>query len=137
MPNTYDIAVVGATGLVGQQMVKILEERAFPVGQLYPLASARSAGSFITFQHRDHKVENLEDFDFQRAHLVLFSAGGSVSAEFAPKAVSAGAIVIDNTSHFRNDEDIPLIVPEVNAERIADYKGRGIIANPNCSTIQL
>lgn len=137
MPNTYDIAVVGATGLVGQQMVKILEERAFPVGQLYPLASARSAGSSITFQHRDHKVENLEDFDFQRAHLVLFSAGGSVSAEFAPKAVSAGAIVIDNTSHFRNDEDIPLIVPEVNAERIADYKGRGIIANPNCSTIQM
>ena len=137
MSNTYDIAVVGATGLVGRQIIQILEERKFPVGRLYPLASERSAGSLIPFNHKDEEVEVLDNFDFKQVHLALFSAGGSVSAKFAPKAADAGAIVIDNTSYFRNDDDIPLVVPEVNVERIADYKERRIIANPNCSTIQM
>ena len=137
MSNTYDVAVVGATGLVGQAMIQILEERAFPVGRLFALASARSAGSTIEFRNEKVTVENLEDFDFHQVQLGLFSAGGSVSAEFAPKAAAAGVVVIDNTSHFRNDADIPLVVPEVNGERIAEYGARGIIANPNCSTIQM
>ena len=137
MSNTYDIAVVGATGLVGRQIIQILEERKFPVGRLYPLASERSAGSLISFNHKDEEVEVLDDFDFGQVHLALFSAGGPVSAKFAPKAADAGAVVIDNTSYFRNDEDIPLVIPEVNIERIADYKERRIIANPNCSTIQM
>jgi aspartate-semialdehyde dehydrogenase len=137
MSRTFDIAVVGATGLVGETMMKILEERNFPVGTLHALASERSVGRELQFRGQAHKVENLAEFDFSRVQLGLFSAGGPISAEYAPRAVAAGCVVIDNTSHFRNDDDIPLVVPEVNPERIAEYTNRGIIANPNCSTIQL
>jgi aspartate-semialdehyde dehydrogenase len=118
-------------------MIRILEERNFPVGKLYPLASARSRGKTIEFRGESVAVEVLEEFDFSQTQIGLFSAGGSISAEFAPKAAAAGTIVIDNTSYFRNDDDIPLVVPEVNPDRIADYRNRGIIANPNCSTIQM
>jgi len=137
MPRTYDIAVVGATGLVGETMMRTLEERNFPVGKLYPLASQRSAGRRVDFRGDSLLVEVLDDFDFSKVQVAFFSAGGSVSAEHAPRAATAGAVVIDNTSHFRYDDDIPLVVPECNPGRIAEYRGRGIIANPNCSTIQL
>ncbi len=133
----YDVAVVGATGAVGEAMLSILEERKFPIRNLYPLASERSAGSKVMFNNKPVTVGNLAEFDFTKAQIGLFSAGGSISAEFAPKAGAAGCVVIDNTSHFRYDDDIPLVVPEVNPERIADYKNRNIIANPNCSTIQM
>ena len=137
MSKTVDVAVVGATGAVGETMISILEERDFPVGRLYPLASARSAGSKVTFRNKSHIVQDLADFDFSQAQIALFSAGGSVSAEYAPVAGRAGCVVIDNTSHFRNEPDIPLVVPEVNAHAIAGYTARNIIANPNCSTIQM
>jgi len=137
MSDLYDVAVVGATGAVGETMISILEERNFPVGNLYPLASHRSAGKTIMFNGKSVKVTDLAEFDFSRAQIGLFSAGGSISAEFAPKAAAAGCVVVDNTSHFRQDEDIPLIVPEVNIEALADYSRRNIIANPNCSTIQM
>ena len=137
MPSPYNVAVVGATGLVGETMIQVLEERDFPVARLFPLASQRSAGRTVKFRNEMIPVEVLDGFDFEQVQIALFSAGGSVSAEFAPKAASAGAVVIDNTSHFRYQEDIPLVVPEVNAHRIADYAQRGIIANPNCSTIQM
>lgn len=133
----YDVAVVGATGAVGEAMLSILEERKFPVNNLYPLASERSAGTKVMFNNKQVMVENLADFDFSKAQIGLFSAGGSISAEYAPKAGAAGCIVIDNTSHFRYDDDIPLVVPEVNPEHIANYTTRNIIANPNCSTIQM
>ena len=137
MSKKYSVAVVGATGLVGEAMRLLLEEREFPVGRFVPLASARSAGRSVTFCGAEHEVKVLDDFDFSGIDIALFSAGASVSAEAAPRATAAGAVVIDNTSQFRYDDDIPLIVPECNAERIADYRNRGIIANPNCSTIQL
>ena len=137
MSRTIDVAVAGATGLVGEAMIRILEERNFPVGKLYPLASSRSAGRSIEFRGEAHRVEVLDDFDFRQVQVAFFSAGGSVSAEHAPRAAAQGAVVIDNTSHFRYEDDIPLVVPECNAERIADYSRRGIIANPNCSTIQM
>lgn len=137
MSRTFDVVVMGATGAVGQAMIEILEQREFPVGTLYPLASERSAGKRIQFRGKSVKVENLVDFDFSKAQIGLFSAGGSLSAEYAPIAADAGCIVIDNTSHFRYDDDIPLVVPEVNADAIADYRNRNIIANPNCSTIQM
>lgn len=137
MSDVYDVAVVGATGAVGEAMISILEERNFPVGNLYPLASSRSAGKTIMFQGSPVKVTDLAEFDFSQAQIGLFSAGGNISEEFAPKAAAAGCVVIDNTSHFRRDEDIPLIVPEVNIEALAGYTRRGIIANPNCSTIQM
>jgi aspartate-semialdehyde dehydrogenase len=137
MTKVYNVAVVGATGAVGEAMLSILEERNFPVGEVYALASSKSVGKRISFKGRSLKVEDLATFDFSKAQIGLFSAGGSVSAEYAPKAAAAGCIVIDNTSHFRYDDDIPLVVPEVNPEKIADYKNRGIIANPNCSTIQM
>jgi len=137
MTKKYAVAVLGATGLVGETMIKILEERDFPVSRLVPLASARSAGKTVMFRGEPHTVEALDDCDFAGIDIGLFSAGASVSAEAAPRAAAAGTIVIDNTSQFRYDDDIPLVVPECNAERIADYKARGIIANPNCSTIQL
>jgi len=135
--RTFNVAVVGATGVVGEALVSILEERNFPVDNLYLLASARSAGSKIMFHGKAVTVQNLADFDFSKAQIGLFSAGGSISEEYAEKAGRAGCVVIDNTSHFRYDADIPLIVPEVNPEKIADYKNRNIIANPNCSTIQM
>jgi aspartate-semialdehyde dehydrogenase len=137
MSKTFDVAVVGATGLVGEAMIDLLEERKFPVGRLFALASERSAGREIKFRGETVVIEDLSDFDFQQVEIGLFSAGGSISAEYAPRAAAAGCIVIDNTSQFRYDDDIPLIVPEVNAARIGDYAARGIIANPNCSTIQL
>ena len=137
MSKLYDVAVVGATGAVGEAMISILEERNFPVGTLYPLASSRSAGKTVMFRGKSVKVTDLAEFDFSQVQIGLFSAGGSISAEFAPQAGAAGCVVIDNTSYFRQDEDIPLIVPEVNIEALADYSRRNIIANPNCSTIQM
>lgn len=137
MSKTYDVAVVGATGAVGETMISILEERNFPVGKVYALASERSAGKRIPFKDGSLVVEDLASFDFSKVQIGLFSPGASVSAEYAPKAAAAGCVVIDNTSQFRYDDDIPLVVPEVNPEKVADYKNRGIIANPNCSTIQM
>ena len=137
MDNTFDVAVVGATGVVGETMLSILEERDFPVRNLYPLASRRSAGSHIEFRGTRHTVEDLEDFDFNRAQIGLFSAGASVSTRHAPRAGQAGCVVIDNSSQFRYENDIPLVVPEVNPHAVASYTSRNIIANPNCSTIQM
>ena len=137
MSKTYDVAVVGATGAVGETMIAILEERHFPVGKVYALASERSAGKRIPFKGGSLVVEDLASFDFSKVQIGLFSPGASVSAEYAPKAAALGCVVIDNTSQFRYDDDIPLVVPEVNPEKVADYKNRGIIANPNCSTIQM
>lgn len=133
----YNVAVVGATGAVGETILKVLEERKFPVGELYLLASARSAGKRIEFNGQWHTVEDLETFDFSKAQIGLFSPGASISAVYAPKAAAAGCVVVDNTSQFRYDDDIPLVVPEVNPDAVAGYKTRGIIANPNCSTIQM
>lgn len=137
MSEKVNVAVVGATGAVGETLLSILEQRQFPVDQIFPLASERSAGGRISFQGTSVVIGNLADFDFSRVQLGLFSAGGSVSAEYAPKAAEAGCVVVDNTSHFRQEEDIPLVVPEVNAHAIEGYTNRGIIANPNCSTIQM
>lgn len=137
MTKEVDVAVVGATGAVGEAMLEILEQRNFPVRNLYPLASSRSAGKTIRFNGKSLKIEDLAEFDFSKVQIGLFSAGGAVSAEYAPKAAAAGCIVVDNTSHFRRDEDIPLVVPEVNPHAIVGYTQRGIIANPNCSTIQM
>ncbi len=137
MSKTYDVAVVGATGAVGETMLAILEERNFPVGKVYALASSRSVGKRLSFKGETLKVEDLESFDFSKVQIGLFSPGASVSEIYAPKAAAAGCIVIDNTSQFRYDDDIPLVVPEVNPHAIALYKNRGIIANPNCSTIQM
>lgn len=137
MSKTYDVAVVGATGAVGETMLEILAERDFPVGNVYALASERSAGKTVKFGHKSLTIENLATFDFSKVQIGLFSAGGSISEEYAPKAAEAGCVVIDNTSHFRYDEDVPLVVPEVNPHAIAGYTNRGIIANPNCSTIQM
>ncbi|MBI2974576.1 MAG: aspartate-semialdehyde dehydrogenase [Deltaproteobacteria bacterium] len=132
----YNVAVVGATGLVGETMIRVLEERKFPVKKLLPLASADSLGKKVKFRGEEINVEVLSKKSFGEIDFALFSAGASVSMEYAPAASESGAIVIDNTSAFRMDKDIPLIVPEVNAHVIKGFK-KGIIANPNCSTIQL
>ena len=137
MTAKIDIALVGATGAVGEAMIDILEQRDFPVGTLYPLASARSAGKTIRFRGKSVTVQDLAEFDFAKVQIGLFSAGGDISATYAPVAAAAGCVVVDNTSHFRRDEDIPLIVPEVNPHAVAGYTTRNIIANPNCSTIQM
>ena len=137
MAKEYDVAVVGATGAVGETMLKILEQRDFPIRNIYPLASERSAGKKIQFKGKTVTIQNLAEFDFSQVQIGLFSAGGSISEEFAPKAAEAGCVVIDNTSHFRQAENVPLVIPEVNPDAIADYTNRGIIANPNCSTIQM
>jgi len=137
MSKEIDVAVVGATGAVGEAMVSILEQRNFPIRNLHLLASSRSAGARIPFKNKNITIKDLATFDFSTVQVGLFSAGGSVSADYAPKAAEAGCVVIDNTSHFRYDDDIPLVIPEVNPHAIADYKNRGIIANPNCSTIQM
>ncbi len=137
MSRSFRVAVVGATGLVGETMVKVLQERKFPISELHALASARSLGKSVEYRGRSLAVDDLASFDFSRADIGLFSAGSEVSAEYAPKAALAGCIVIDNTSQFRYQDDIPLVVPEVNPHAIAQYRGRGIIANPNCSTIQM
>ena len=133
--NMVDVAVVGATGAVGEAIISILEERNFPVANLYPLASERSAGSRVQFRGKYLRVGLLDDFDFSKTPVGLFSAGASVSKVFAPVAAAAGCVVIDNTSHFRNDPAIPLVVPEVNPNALSSHSG--IIANPNCSTIQM
>ncbi len=133
----FNVAIVGATGAVGETLLEVLEERNFPVDNLYLLASERSAGTTKKFKGKSIRVENLAEFDFSKAHIGLFSAGGSISAEFAPIAAAAGCVVVDNTSHFRYDDDKPLVVPEVNEHAIAEYKATNIIANPNCSTIQM
>ena len=133
--EAVNVAVVGVTGAVGEVMLEILESRNFPVDTLFPLASSRSAGKSVQFRGKRHTVQDLSEFDFSQTPIALFSAGGDISAEFAPIAAAAGCVVIDNTSHFRRDADIPLVVPEVNPEAIAQYRNRGIIANPNCSTI--
>jgi aspartate-semialdehyde dehydrogenase len=133
----YNVAVVGATGAVGEIMLSILEQRGFPVGEVYALASSRSAGKRIPFKGKQLIIEDLEKFDFGKTEIGLFSPGASVSAIYAPRAAEAGCVVVDNTSQFRYDDDIPLVVSEVNPDAVADYKNRGIIANPNCSTIQM
>ena len=137
MPNRFDVAVVGATGVVGEALLEMLSARKFPTRNVYALASERSVGKTLMSGNHKLDVENLAEFDFSKVQIGLFSAGASISAEFAPKAAAAGCVVIDNTSQFRYDDDIPLVVPEVNPEAIADHKNRGIIANPNCSTIQM
>lgn len=137
MSRLFDVAVVGATGAVGETMISILEERNFPVNNLYLLASSRSEGKRIDFKGKSLVVGDLEKFDFAKVQIGLFSPGASVSAIYAPKAAQAGCVVVDNTSQFRQDKDIPLVVPEVNPQAIAQYKSRYIIANPNCSTIQM
>lgn len=133
----FNVAIVGATGAVGEMLLEVLEQRNFPVKQLYLLASERSVGESRTFNGSNLQVENLADFDFSQVEIGFFSAGGSISAEFAPRAAAAGCVVIDNTSHFRYDDDKPLVVPEVNASAIGQYSASNIIANPNCSTIQM
>jgi len=134
----YKVAVVGATGNVGREVLSIMEERAFPADEVIALASARSVGKEISYGDKQTlKVQDLATFDFEGVDIVLSSPGAKVSAEHSPRAAKAGAVVIDNTSQFRMDPDVPLVVPEVNPEAIAGYTKRGIIANPNCSTIQL
>ncbi len=135
--KTYDVAVVGATGAVGEVMLSILAERDFPVGTVHALASERSAGKRVSFGDKTLVVEDLAEFDFSKVQIGLFSPGGAISKVYAPIAAKAGCVVIDNTSEFRYEDDIPLVVPEVNPHAVADYTNRGIIANPNCSTIQM
>jgi len=135
----YNVAVVGANGAVGEEILTILKEVNFPLNKLVPLASARSVGKTVTFGTEELAIVELTEdiFEKEQVEIALFSAGGSVSAKFAPFAVKAGAVVIDNTSHFRMDDDVPLVVPEVNPNDIAKWKDTGVIANPNCSTIQM
>jgi len=137
MERQYRIAVIGATGLVGETMVSVLEERGFPVAELHALASERSLGRSVSFRGRSIPVRELRGFDFAGCDFAFFSAGAAVSREHAPRALAAGALVIDNTSEFRYREDVPLVVPEVNPQALASVGSSGIIANPNCSTIQL
>ncbi len=137
MNKKFNVAVAGATGAVGEVMLSILAERDFPVNKVYALASERSAGNAVAFGKQELVVQDLASFDFKDVQLGLFSPGASVSKIHAPRAAAEGCIVIDNTSQFRYEKDIPLVVPEVNPKAIAGYKNRGIIANPNCSTIQM
>jgi len=132
-----NVAIAGATGAVGEALLEILEQRRFPVDRLFLLASKRSEGKRYRFRGRSHKVQRLDGFDFRQVQIGLFSAGGTVAGEFAPKAAACGCVVIDNTSRFRYDDDVPLIVPEVNRHRLPEFRHRNIIANPNCSTIQM
>jgi aspartate-semialdehyde dehydrogenase len=137
MSKGWRVAVLGATGLVGETMISVLEERGFPVSELFPLASNRSLGKTVTLAGKSYPVLDVETFDFSKADIGLFSAGADVSEKYAPIAAAAGCVVIDNTSQFRYQDDIPLVVPEVNPHAIAQYRKHGIIANPNCSTIQM
>ncbi|MGB5866884.1 MAG: aspartate-semialdehyde dehydrogenase [Arcobacteraceae bacterium] len=139
MSGKYNVAVVGATGAVGEEIFRVMEELNFPVGELLPLASANSVGTNITFNNKEYPVVELTDtvFEENEIDIAFFSAGGSISEKFAKFAVASGAVVIDNTSHFRMDENVPLVVPEVNPEDINLWRETGIIANPNCSTIQM
>ena len=133
----FNVAVVGATGNVGREILSILAERKFPIKKIFPLASSRSAGSTISFRGKDVVVRDLAEFDFAKTQIGLFSPGSQISKVYAPKAAAAGCVVIDNTSFFRMDPEIPLVVPEVNPTAINQYTNKGIIANPNCSTIQM
>ena len=135
----FNVAVVGATGAVGEELFRVMEDLDFPINNLLPLASAKSVGTTIEFRNKEYPVVELTDtvFEENEIDIAFFSAGGSVSAKFAKYAVEAGAVVIDNTSHFRMDEAVPLVVPEVNPQEILKWKETGIIANPNCSTIQM
>ena len=135
--KTVNVAIAGASGAVGEALIEILQEREFPVDELALLASPRSEGKRVQFNGKSVQIQRLDQFDFSNTQIALFSAGGSVSAEFAPKAAAQGCVVVDNTSHFRNDDDIPLVVSEVNPQCVADYAPRNIIANPNCSTMQM
>ncbi|GAL34745.1 aspartate-semialdehyde dehydrogenase [Vibrio maritimus] len=137
MSQQFNIAVFGATGAVGETMVEVLQEREFPMGDIYLLASERSEGKTYRINGKTVKVENVENFDWSQVHIALFSAGGEQSAKWAPIAADEGVVVIDNSSNFRYDYDVPLVVPEVNPEAIAEFRNRNIIANPNCSTIQM
>ena len=137
MSKLFNVVVVGATGAVGETLLSILAERDFPCAEVHALASHRSAGRRVEFGDHELTVKDLETFDFNGIEIGLFSAGASVSDIYAPKAVKAGCVVIDNTSRFRYEDDIPLVVPEVNPTAIAEHTNRGIIANPNCSTIQM
>ena len=137
MSRRWNVAVVGATGLVGGTMLSILEQRNFPVAEIFPLASARSVGRTVKFRGTDVPVQDLEAFDFSKAQLGLFSAGASVSRVHAVRAGKAGCVVVDNTSQFRYQDDIPLVVTEVNPQAVRDYRKHNIIANPNCSTMQM
>ena len=137
LEDGVNVAIAGATGAVGEALLEILQERKFPVKELFLLASERSEGKRLQFHGKSIMIKRLDEFDFSEIQIGLFSAGGDISAEFAPKAAAQGCVVIDNTSHFRYDDEIPLVVPEVNAHRVADYTTRNIIANPNCSTIQM
>lgn len=137
MKQPLHIAIVGVTGVVGRTMLEVLAEREFPIEKLYPIASERSAGEFVSFQNEELEILNLEDFDFKGIDIALFSAGTEISLKYAPIAAAANCIVIDNTIAFRYENDVPLVIPEINAERIAEYTKRNIIANPNCSTIQM
>ena len=137
MSQEFNVVVLGASGAVGQTMIEILEQRNFPVAKLFPLASSRSAGETVSFHGKQVEILDVETFDWTQAQIGFFYAGGDVSAKWAPIAGEAGCVVIDNTSHFRYDVDVPLVVPEVNPEAIADFRNRNIIANPNCSTIQM
>jgi len=139
MSMRYNVAVVGATGAVGEELFRVMEDLDFPIGELLPLASANSVGTNIKFKGKEYPVVELTDtvFEENEVDIAFFSAGGSISAKFAKFAVEGGAVVIDNTSHFRMDENVPLVVPEVNPEDIALWKETGVIANPNCSTIQM
>ncbi|MCF6301397.1 MAG: aspartate-semialdehyde dehydrogenase [Proteobacteria bacterium] len=137
MNKKFNVAVVGATGAVGKVMLEILEQRKFPVDNIYALASKNSAGEKIDFNKKQITILELAKFDFHKADICFFSAGAAVSAEYVPKATALGCVVIDNTSCFRNDENVPLVIPEVNPDAIKDYKKTRIIANPNCSTMQM
>ena len=135
MMREMNVAIVGATGAVGTQMIKLLENSSLPLGTIKFLASKRSAGKQLSFKGETQTIEELVPDSFENIDLALFSAGGSISAKFAPEAVKRGAVVVDNTSHYRMDPEVPLVVPEVNPSALRDHKG--IIANPNCSTIQM
>lgn len=132
-----NIAIIGATGIVGEALLDILKSRKFPIDNLYLFGSERSEGSFIDFKNKSYPVESVRDFDFSKVHIAFFAAGNEISEEYAPKAAEAGCVVIDKSSHFRYESDVPLVIPEVNPEAIADYMNRNIIASPNCSTIPL
>lgn len=133
----YDVAIVGATGLVGEAFLEILAERRFPLNKVYALASERSVGKSVDFGRKSLDVENLAGFDFSKVQIAFFSAGSLVSQQYVPIAAEAGCIVIDNSSQFRYEPDVPLVIPEVNPEALESYRNRNIIANPNCSTIQM
>jgi len=135
--SAYNVAVVGATGLVGAEILNLLVERKFPVAEVRPLASARSEGETVSFGERPLRVRKLDENSFAGIDLALFSAGGAISLQYAPIAAQAGAVVVDNTAAFRYEDDVPLVVPEVNPDALADYGRRNIVANPNCSTIQM